>query len=708
MSAHGDDRVDDWYWVADRDDPAVLELLRAENAFTDSELAPLEPLLESIYDSIISRVQMTDVTCPTPKRAWAYYSRTIDGREHSILCRRPISAPPPDPNSPVGTDPDETVVLDENELAADAEYLWVASTALSPSQGLLAYAADLSGAELLTIRIRDIAAGRDLDDVIEGAYFSLAFAGDGALFYTRPDAAMRGYQVWRHVISEDVSSDGLVWEEGDERFELSVAATKDDAYVVLSSESTSTSECRLVPAGRPEAEPAGVLGRRQGVKYSVEHHAGELLVLSNEGGDNFELWSSAVAPSALDHRRLLVAHRADVRLETLDVVAGHAVVAERGHARTAIRIIPLAAGGADPQGRSPGTSRTPPGFVVSAPCAGAIALAGNLDFDTSDVTFEVSSLVAPPTTLAVDVSTATARVLHRLPVPSYEPGRYRTQLFRATSPDGTRVPLTLAWRRDRPDGPGPCLLYGYGAYEASSEPNWDAERPVHPLLDRGVVYAIAHVRGGGELGRSWYLDGRMDKKPNSFNDLVACARWLVEKGWTTPSQLAAEGRSAGGLLMGASANLAPELFAAVVAEVPFVDCVTTMLDPTIPLTVPEQEEWGDPVADARAYEWLKAYSPYDNVAPVRYPRMLVTTGLNDPRVMYSEPTKWVQKLRSAHPENPERILLRAELSSGHHGPSGRYQAWRQRALVLAFVLGAISGEALSPAVETAPRPDTWR
>ncbi len=378
---------------------------------------------------------------------------------------------------------------------------------------------------------------------------------------------------------------------------------------------------------------------------------------------------------------MLVPGREDVRLESVDVLEGLAMLEERGGATTAIRLLPLTGDGRP--------------HVIAAPEAGVVQLAANPDFQARTVRFQITDLVTPRTLCSYDPETGETATLWAEPAPGHDPGRYRTERRWATSDDGTPVPVTLAWRADRPDGPGPCLLYGYGAYEASSDPAYRSDRPVLPLLDRGVLYAIAHVRGGGELGRSWYLDGKLEHKHHTFEDFVAVGRHLVDEGLTSPAQLAAMGRSAGGLLVGASVNLAPELFACVVAEVPFVDCLTTMLDPALPLTVTEQEEWGDPVADKDAYGWIKAYSPYDNVREVPYPRMLVTGGLNDPRVSYFEPAKWVQKLRASHPANPRRVLFRIELAAGHAGPSGRYQGWKQRAAVQAFILEATGAMAAS-------------
>jgi oligopeptidase B len=688
LSAHGDSRVDDWYWLRDRDDAGVLALLEAENAYTASVTAHLEPLVDQLYSDMLAKIQLTDVSYPSPRGAYAYYSRTVEGLEHPIFCRRPSGSPLPDAD-PGREDEWETVLLDENQMAAGLDYFSIGDTAVSPDQRLLAYAVDVSGGERMTVRIRDIEAGTDLADEIENAYYGLAFAGNGTLFYTRPDDAMRPHQIWRHRLGADPSSDVLVWQEDDEHFFLRVGSTKDEEYILLGAASNVTAEWRLVPTSTPESEPIVIEPRRQGVTYAVEHHRGEILVLSNDDALNFAVHRAPAANPSRPNWRVLLPHREDVRIDGIDVVDGYLLIEERGHATTAIRLVPLALGGGSDSGGS-GGSGTLPGKVIEAPEAGVVFAADNPDFHATSIRFETTSLITPRTLHSYDLETARVQVLKRQPAPGYNPGKYLTERRWAKSVDGTEIPVTLAWAADRPGGPGPCLLNGYGSYEISTDPTYRVDRPIHPLLDRGFVYAIAHVRGGGEMGRRWYLDGKLANKTHSFEDFVAVGRYLVAEGLTSPEQLAAVGGSAGGLLMGASANLAPELFAGIIAEVPFVDCLTTMLDPTLPLTVIEQEEWGDPIADRDAYTLIKSYAPYDNVRPVRYPKILVTSGLNDPRVGFFEPTKWVQKLRAAHPDNPSRILLRMELVAGHSGPSGRYQAWKKRAFLLAFVLDAVS------------------
>lgn len=682
LEAHGDVRVDDWYWLRDRDDPEVLALLEAENAYTAERTAALEPLVDQVYGELLSHIELTDVRYPTPKGAWAYYARTVDGLEHAIHCRRPATSPPPpvEPGSrqpPVApADADEVVLLDENALAAGHDYFDLADLELSPDQRLAAYAIDTTGGERFTIKVRDLEAGRDLNDVVEGAYYGLAFSADGAvIFYTRPDATMRPFQVWAHRLGEPTEGDRLVFSESDERYFVGVTTTKDGAYVVITADSNSTSEVHLLDAADPAGEPRLVAARRPGVEYAVEHHHGELLILSDDDAVNFAVYRAPAATPAREHWVELVAHRDDVRLESMDVIEGHLLLHERGHASTAVRVVELATGAE--------TVLDPPN------AAGAVFLAESLEFSTSKVRYASTSLVDPLALHVADLATGEAGVVWRQPVPGYDPELYVTERIEVRAEDGTDVPVTLALRADRPAGPGPLLLYGYGAYEHSIDPVFSAQRSILPLLDRGGCYAIAHVRGGGELARAWYLAGKLEHKRNSFTDFVSCARALVERGLTTPRQLAALGASAGGLLVAAAANLAPEAFGAVVALVPFVDVVTTMSDDSLPLTANEWEEWGDPITSPEAYRWMKAYSPYDNVAAVRYPLLLVTGGLNDPRVSFFEPAKWVQKLRAAHGDNAERVLLKMQMSAGHAGPSGRYRSWREWAFELAFVLSAI-------------------
>ncbi len=709
LRAHGDERIDDWYWLADRDDPALLPHLEAENAYTEAALAHLAPFRQALYEEMVARIAETDLTVPVRHGPWWYYSRTEEKKNYAIHCRRP-AAGGEDP--PLETDPapDEQVLLDENLLAEGLEYFEVGNLAVSPDHRWLAYATDTTGGEVFALSFRslDAAAPGAADEVVPDTYYGLAWANDNAtVFYTRVDEAMRPYQLWRHRLGTDPGDDVLVIEEADGRFTVSVGWTKDRAFVVATLQSNTTSEAWVIPADDPEAPARVVEPRRQGVEYAVEHLAGAgpergwLLLVTNDEALDFRL--VAVPAEALTRARwrTVLDHRPGTRLDDVDVFDGWLVVSERLDAELRLRVVPVGGDGDDPFGTDPlGGS-----WLVGSDEHPAVTWEGpNPEHRSSSLRFEQSSLVSPRAVYDADLATGHPTLRKRQPVlGGYDPSRYRTYRLWADAADGSRVPISVVHRADlladpgaapgtAPPAPAPCLLYGYGAYEQCVEPAFSSLRL--SLLDRGFVFAIAHVRGGGELGRQWYEDGKLSAKPHTFTDFIDCARHLVARGFTTPDLLAARGGSAGGMLMGAVVNLAPELFGAVVAEVPFVDCLTTMLDDTLPLTVGEWEEWGNPVTDPAAYATMKSYSPYDNVAsrhpdgtPVRHPTVLATAGLHDPRVGYWEPAKWVARLREAEPGN--RVLLKTELVAGHAGPSGRYDAWRDEALVVAFVLDAL-------------------
>jgi oligopeptidase B len=665
LRLHGDERVDDWYWLRDRDDPETIAYLEAENAYTEAMTAHTFELQERLYEEIRSRIQETDESAPVPHGGYWYLHRTEEGRQYAIHCRRDGA-----PDGP------EQVLLDENELARGHDYFRLGVLAVSPDHAKLAYSTDFTGAERYTLRTRDLHSGRDLPDEIPNTYYSLAWASDSrTLFYTRPDEAMRPFQVWRHVLGSDPSEDVCVYEEPDDRFFASVHRTRSGAFLVLRLDSMITSEAWVLDADDPEGAFRIVAPRRQGIEYSVDHRGDRFLVVTNDEAPNFRLMEAPVESPGSEHWRELVPHREDVRLIGVDAFAGHLALYEQADALRRIRVV-------DPE--------TAQGEALPQPEPVYVARPGdNREFDADEVRFLYTSLVTPPTVVDYHVRRGTRTVRKHEPVLGYEPDRYVSERTWATAPDGERVPISLVYRRDRPKGPGPALLGGYGSYEASTDPAFSSLRV--SLLDRGFVVALAHVRGGGELGRRWYEQGKLEHKRNTFTDFVACAEHLVAEGWTTPAQLAARGGSAGGLLMGAVVNLRPDLFAAVVAEVPFVDVVTTILDETLPLTVIEWEEWGNP-NDRRFYEVMKAYSPYDNVEAKDYPAMLVTAGLHDSRVAYWEPAKWVAKLRATKTDsNP--LLLRTRLETGHSGPSGRYERWREEAFVYAFLLDALGVEA---------------
>jgi oligopeptidase B len=661
LSLHGDERVDDWYWLRDRDDPETTGYLEAENAYTEAMTAHTAELQQRLYEEIRARIQETDESAPVPHGGHWYFHRTVEGLQYPIHCRRTGAAAGP-----------EQQLLDENELARGHDYFRLGALTVSPDHAKLAYSTDVTGAERYTLRIRDLDAGRELPDEIPNTYYGLAWSSDSrTVFYTRPDEAMRPFQLWRHVLGTDPAKDVCVYEEPDERFFLSVHRTRSGAFVVLELESMITSEVRVLDADDPEGEFRIVEPRRQGVEYSVDHRGDRFLIVTNDEAPNFRLLQAPVDSPGREHWRELVPHREDVRLLGVDAFAGHLALYEQANALRRIRVVDPEAAEGDP---------------LEQPEPVYAAMRGdNREFEADELRFLYTSLVTPPTVVDHDVRSGARTVRKREPVLGYRPEEYATERAWATAPDGERVPLSLVYRRDRPKHPGPALLVGYGSYEASTDPVFSSARV--SLLDRGFLVAIAHVRGGGELGRRWYEHGKLEHKRNTFTDFVACAEHLVAEGWTSPELLAARGGSAGGLLMGAAVNLGPDLFSAVVAEVPFVDVVTTMLDESLPLTVIEWEEWGNP-NDARLYELMKAYSPYDNVEAKDYPALLVTAGLHDSRVAYWEPAKWVAKLRTTKTDsNP--LLLRTRMGTGHSGPSGRYERWREEAFVYAFLLDAL-------------------
>jgi oligopeptidase B len=677
----GDERIDPWYWLRERDDPEVLAYLEAENQYTKIALAHTDELRDRVYSEIVARVRETDASAPVRRGEFEYFTRTIQGRQYEVHCRRPAGTPGlPDPATAPGRTPGETVVLDENALAHGFDYFSVGDLEVDPTQAVAAYTTDTTGGERHHLRFRALDAGTDLDDVVPDVYYGLAWANDTrTILYVRPDDAMRPWQVWRHTLGAPSDADALVYQEDDDRFFVSVARARTGRYLLITSASKVTTEVRLVDADDPAATPRVVEPRDHGHEYHVEHHEGpggsRLFILTNaDGAENFTLAVTAVGTPARAHWSTVLAHRPDVRLDDVDAFAGHLVVSERADGLERLRVLRF-----DEHGEIGEDVLVPTEEPVYSLWIGA-----NPEFATSRFRYAYTSLVTPVSSYDYDVVAHAATLVKRQPVAGYDPSSYATERLWATATDGTRVPISVVYRRDlrREDG-NPLLLYGYGSYEASMDPTFSSARV--SLLDRGVVYAIAHVRGGGELGRRWYEHGKLVHKRNTFTDFTACAEHLVAEGWTSPDRLAARGASAGGLLMGAVANLRPDLFRAIVAEVPFVDCLTTILDHTLPLTITEWEEWGDPVHDADLYSLMKSYSPYDNVTAKAYPALLVTGGLNDPRVQFWEPAKWVAKLRATKTDD-HLLVLKMELGAGHSGPSGRYDAWRDEAFVQAFLL----------------------
>ncbi|HVS49184.1 MAG TPA: S9 family peptidase [Candidatus Dormibacteraeota bacterium] len=664
LEAHGDSRVDPYYWLREKDNPEVIAYLEAENAYSDIVMAPTGPLQERLYREIVGRVQETDTSAPTFYKGWWSYTRTVEGLDYEIYCRRRDSMEAP-----------EEVLLDGNELAKGHDYFDLGYVERSPDENVLAYAVDFDGSERHELRFRDLSTGRDLDDVVRGVYYGSAWAVDNrTFFYVVADDAMRPFQVWRHILGTPTGHDVLVLQEDDEHFELGVELTKTEHYVVFTSSSQLSSECRFLRSDDPTGEPRLVERRRDRIEYSIDDQEERFLILTNDGARNFRLMAAPVSSPDRASWVEVVAERPGVRLNFTDVHIDHVVLGQRSDGLQRLEVLDSAIGDL---------------HLVEQPDTAYTAFPGsNPVYDSPVMRYFYTSLTAPWSAFDYDMRTLERTLVKEQPVRGgYDRADYVTELLWANAPDGVRVPMSIVHRRGLiRDGSNPTLLNGYGAYEASSEPMFDTVRL--SLLDRGFVFAIAHVRGGGEMGREWYEDGKFLRKANTFTDFIACAERLVELGYTRPSRLAIRGRSAGGLLIGAVLNMRPDLFACAVAQVPFVDALTTMLDDKLPLTVSEFDEWGNP-AELDFYEYMKAYSPYDNLHPTEYPALLVTTGLNDPNVSYWEPAKWVAKLRTMD-SGDRPVLLKTAMGSGHSGPSGRYESWREEAFIMAFVLEQIA------------------
>jgi oligopeptidase B len=658
--------VDDYAWLRNAEDPEVLAHLAAENAATDAALAPTEALQQELFEEIKARVKETDLSVPVVKDDWSYYVRTEEGQQYGIHCRRRVD--------PEGGEGSEVVMVDENVEAGDEDYFEIGVFEVSPDHRLLAWAVDYSGDERFRLVFRDLDTGVDLDDVIEGVTYGSAWAMDNkTLFYVRPDDANRPHQVWRHELGTVVDDDVLVYQEDDERFFCGVGRDKDDSFIYIGVSSSITDEIRLIPADDPTSVPLVVEPRIDGIEYGVAHHEGQFLVITNAEATNFRVMTTPVDEPSRQNWVELVPHRDDVMLTGFDMLGDHLVLFERTGGITRVSTRRWS------DGSIAVLDQPEPVYTV---WSGA-----NPEPDTSIFRFGYSSMVSPAAVYTVDLESGERILLKETEVlGGFDKNLYETERAWATSHDGEQIPISMVWRKDRPREPGPCLLYAYGAYESSVDPTFSSARL--SLLDRGFVFAIAHVRGGGEMGRDWYTNGKTTKKTNTFHDAVACARHLIDEGWTEPTKLALRGASAGGLLVGAVLNQAPELFGAAVAQVPFVDVINTMLDVSLPLTVTEWEEWGNPAATEDEYRTMCGYAPYENVAELAYPSVLATGGLTDPRVGFWEPAKWVLRLRE-RTTSQRPILLWTELGAGHGGPTGRYAAWHEEAKILAFVLAAL-------------------
>ena len=660
LAKFGDRRVDPYFWLREKENPQVVAYLDAENRYAEAVMKPLEGFRAALYAEMLARIQETDESVPYRHHGYWYYQREVQGLQYPIYCRRERSVQAA-----------EEVILDENALAKGHAFFSLGALDVSPDGRKLAYSVDYTGFRQYMLHVKDLATGRLLR-AAAARVTSIAWAADSAtLFYVEEHETTKcSYRLHRLTLA---GHDEVVYEEADELFDLGVYGSRSEAFVVLAAVSKDTSEVRMLPSDQPRGEFRLIVPRRKGHEYYVEHRGGELFIRTNDRGRNFRLVRAPLADPSPRNWKQVLPHRPLVMLEEVEVFRDFWVAVERDRGLLRLRITDFA--------RRKGRHIPFEEAVYSAHPG------TNAEFDTDCFRFIYESLVTPRSVYEYKVKTDERVLLKRYPVlGGYEPSEYASEAISAVAKDGTRIPISLVYRKSlRNGGPQPLLLYGYGAYGIPIDPYFSSARV--SLLDRGMIFAIAHVRGGGDRGRLWYDAGKLLRKKNTFTDFIACAETLVRRRYTAPDRLAIQGGSAGGLLMGAVTNLRPDLFRAVVAQVPFVDVVTTMLDRSLPLTVPEYLEWGDPNRPGY-YRYMRSYSPYDNLAPGAYPAMLVETSLNDSQVMYWEPAKYVAKLRTLKAD-ASPLLLRTIMEAGHGGASGRYDALKELAFTFAFVLAAM-------------------
>jgi oligopeptidase B len=661
LTLHGHTRIDDYYWLNERENPKVLDYLKAENAYTLAVMKPLEPLQEKLYGEFVGRIKQTDLSVPYRSEGFYYYTRFEEGKDYPVYCRKKGSL-----------EGAEEVLLNVNEMAQGHNYYSVGGLAVSPNNMLLSYGVDTVSRRKYTIRFKDLATGETLADAIPLTTGSAAWAGDDrTVFYTQiDDTTLRPQKVFRHVLGTPVESDVLVFHEADETFNTYAYKTKSKRYIFIASLSTLSTEFRFIPADKPAAEFKVFQPRERDHEYEVDHYRDKFYIRTNLGAKNFRLMTAALDRTGKADWAELIAHREDVLVEGFELFKGALVVAERKNGLVRIRVMPWDKG--------------PEHYLDFGEAAYAANLAANPEFDTEWLRYGYESMTTPASTFDYNMVTREKKLLKQEEVlGGFDAANYQAERHYAAARDGVKVPVSLVYRKGLvKDGRAPCLLYGYGSYGYSLDAGFSSE--LISLLDRGFVFAIAHIRGGQEMGRAWYEDGKLLRKKNTFTDFIDCAEHLVAQKFTNPGVLFANGGSAGGLLMGAVFNMRPDLFKGVVAGVPFVDVVTTMLDKSIPLTTGEFDEWGNPEVK-EYYDYMLSYSPYDQVEAKAYPALLVTTGWQDSQVQYFEPAKWVAKLRVTKTDkNP--LLLWTNIEGGHGGVSGRFRRLRETAMEYAFML----------------------
>ena len=663
---HGATWTDDYFWLRERGKPQVMDYLTAENAYAEAVMGHTADLREELYRQMRGRIKEEDYTVPVKDGDYYYYDRTEEGKQYSIQCRKKGKL-----------EATEEVILDENELAAGLDYMEIGQLAVSPNHRLLAYSVDTNGSEIYTIYVKDLKSGELLADRVPRAYYPLVWGNDNkTLFYTVLDDALRPYQLYRHKLGTDYLNDELVYTENDQAFELGIAKTRSKKYILLTLESNTTTEVHYLRADRLQEQFKVHHPRQPQMEYYVSHRDKQFYILTNDGAPNFKLMRVSVKKPSKRNWVEILPHRDSVKLEGFDLFKDYLVVYKRVNGLKQIGVTELKSG------KSHEIEFPEPTYHLWPE--------ENREFDTRLLRFTYTSLVTPTTVYDYDMKERTRELKKRKEVlGGYDPEQYQSERVFAPAADGSMIPISLVYRKGlKRDGTNPVYLNGYGAYGISSNTYFSSNRL--SLLDKGFVYAIAHVRGGGEMGRYWYDQGKLLNKKNTFTDFIACAEFLIAEQYTSPEKLAAGSGSAGGLLIGAIANMRPDLFEVLVADVPFVDLINTMLDPSIPLTVIEYEEWGNP-NEKEYFDYMMSYSPYDNVIAQEYPNMLITAGLNDPRVQYWEPAKWAARLRAAKTDN-NLLVLKTNMGAGHGGSSGRFDYLKEIAFEYAFIFDAFGIE----------------
>lgn len=660
MNEHGSTRVDNYYWLNQRENPEVIAYLEAENAYAAHEMRNTEEFQQKLYDEMLGRIKQSDISVPYMQDGFFYYSRFEEGKEYPLYCRRKGSM-----------EAEEQIMLNGNEMAEGYAYFQIGGWEVSSDNNLLAYAVDTVSRRQYTIYVKNLSTGEIYAQSIPNTSGNMAWGNDNnTLFYSVKDETLRPYMIMRHELQEAYESDQLVYHEDDATFNTFVYKTKSKAYLIIGSESTLTSEYRILDANKPGGAFTVFQPRQTDLQYSVDHYQDHFFIRTNLDATNFKLMKTPVAKTGIENWIDVIAHRDEVLLEDFDIFNRFLAVSERSEGLVKIRIISW--------------DETDDYYIDFGEPTYMAYLSTNVNFDSDQLRYGYTSLTTPNSIYEFDTQTKTKKLLKRQEVlGGYNPDDYQSERVYVTSHDGAKVPVSLVYKKGlQKDGQNPLVLYGYGSYGATMDAYFSSARL--SLLDRGFVWAIAHIRGGEEMGRQWYEDGKLLKKKNTFYDFIACGHFLVDQQYTSSDKMFAMGGSAGGLLVGAVVNMEPQLWKGVIAQVPFVDVVTTMLDESIPLTTGEYDEWGNP-NDKEYYDYMLSYSPYDNVKAQDYPAMLVTTGLHDSQVQYWEPAKWVAKMREMKTDD-NLLLLQTNMDFGHGGASGRFERLKETALEYAFML----------------------